>query len=220
MANIEFQRHPNSSHPIPDAKAGVKGEFGDLLQALLIEVMALANQLRRTAASVPDPACTQVGGWGVLQLLERQGPLTVPSIARYRTVSRQSTQTLVNRLESEGWVALATNPAHKRSGLVQLTEDGRHTLAAALARKPTSLLPQVPESRLISAARLLRQVRAALIAKNEARVDGAATDSRRRRAEKPPERTDRRGTEAPRTESPSQPEPVPSEESEFPLSLL
>lgn len=198
------------------------GQYRDKLQGLLREVTALANQLRR-AAAVPRPTCAQVGGWGVLQLLERQGPLTVPSIARYRAVSRQSTQTQVNRLVSEGLVALAANPAHKRSVLVQLTHHGRRVLAAAMARElpsSTALLSRVAESRLVSAARLLGQVREALMGKNLPAVEAAAKQSPQKRAAKPPESTDRRDTEPPGHESQNQPEPALSEESEFPLSLL
>jgi DNA-binding MarR family transcriptional regulator len=223
MTGTEFQSHSGSSHPIPDAKDGANGGSSDLLQTLLNEVVGLANQLRRMAAAVPDPPCSQVGGWGVLQLLERQGPLTVPSIARYRTVSRQSTQTLVNRLASQGWVASAPNPAHKRSGLVQLTDDGRRALAAATTRESPSsatLLPHVPESRLISATRLLRKVREAFAVKRQPSVEPAVTDAVHKRATKPPKRTDRRKPEPPRADSPNQSEPAMPEESEFPLSLL
>ena len=102
------------------------------LESLLVEVTALANQLRKTTALKPRHDNSPQGGWSILQTLGRLGPQTVPDIARTRALSRQNIQVLVNRLESQGYVAVTPNPAHKRSGLVELTEHGRRSLAAVM----------------------------------------------------------------------------------------
>lgn len=68
----------------------------------------------------------QAGGeWGVLKTLIRQGPHTVPDIARSRPVSRQHCQTIVNHLAEKGYVEFIENPRHKRSVLVRATRKGR-----------------------------------------------------------------------------------------------
>ena len=126
MATAEFQDRPTDVLPAENGQSTADAAFHDKLQVLFAEATALANQLRKTAASGPRQADSPGGGWSVLQVLGRLGPLTVPAIARNRTVSRQSIQTLVNRLEPHGCVALAANPAHKKSGLVHLTDIGRY----------------------------------------------------------------------------------------------
>lgn len=60
----------------------------------------------------------------VIEIVSRFGPLTVPQIARQRCTSRQNIQILVDRLEADGRVKLEGNPAHKRSALVCLTQQG------------------------------------------------------------------------------------------------
>lgn len=68
----------------------------------------------------------QAGGeWGVMKTLIREGPHTVPEIARSRPVSRQHCQTIVNHLAEKGFVEFVENPRHKRSVLVQVSKKGR-----------------------------------------------------------------------------------------------
>ena len=68
----------------------------------------------------------QAGGeWGVMKTLIREGPHTVPDIARSRPVSRQHCQTIVNHLYEKGLVEFVENPKHKRSVLVQVSKKGR-----------------------------------------------------------------------------------------------
>jgi DNA-binding MarR family transcriptional regulator len=194
------------------------------LQALFAEVTALANQLRKTAARVHREDNSPGGGWGILQVLERLGPQTVPGIARIRTLSRQNIQTLVNRLESHGYVALIANPAHKRSALVRLTDAGRILLATAGEREADSLerlRPQIPEARLLPTARLLRRLRL-LLTDTELPADesGGRRPSRERlRTLRKPAR--RRGPSPAPAESPEAPaESGLLDESEFPVNLL
>ena len=87
------------------------------IATLLSEVNALAIRLTQRT-DLP-----KAEHW-VLDIINRSGPLTVPQIARQRSTSRQNIQILVDRLEMDGRVALQGNPAHKRSALVCLTEEG------------------------------------------------------------------------------------------------
>jgi DNA-binding MarR family transcriptional regulator len=68
---------------------------------------------------------TAGGEWGILRLLVKDGPQTVPEMARSRPVSRQHCQTIANALEAQGLVEFIDNPKHKRSKLVRATKEGR-----------------------------------------------------------------------------------------------
>ena len=207
---------PHRTLSTPDARA--------TLQILFAEVAALANELRKAAAFVHRQDDSHPAGWGILQILDRSGPLTVPAIARIRALSRQNIQTLVNRLESQGYVGLAPNPAHKRSALVQLTDSGRSLVATVKQREAHSLqglLPHVSQARLVPAARLLRQLRALLAGKAllPAEIAVAHLPHKPVRALR---RSARRRKSAPVTAPPPLPPPEPAEpdEGEFPINLL
>ena len=67
---------------------------------------------------------TAGGEWGLLRGLVKDGPQTVPEIARSRPVSRQHCQTIINTLEAQGLVEFIDNPKHKTSKLVRATKKG------------------------------------------------------------------------------------------------
>ena len=193
------------------------------LESLLAEVTALANQLRKTTALMPRQDDSPQGGWCILQTLGRLGPQTVPDIARTRALSRQNIQILVNRLESQGYVAVTPNPAHKRSGLVELTDRGRGFLATVMEREANSLeglLPHVPQARLVPAARLLRRLRE-LLAGTELLP---TTTAEERPVPKPAtiqRKPARRRKAASETAALSAaPESIEPDEGEFPFNLL
>ena len=145
-----------------------EGGIGEGVQALLGEVNALAGQLRKPAAVTGGEDGLPPGARGILQVLGELGAQTVPGIARARGHSRQSVQMLVNRLQREGCVEMMSNPAHKRSALVCLTERGRVLLAKATEREMATLesrLSDISESRVSRACTLLRQIRCALAGK-------------------------------------------------------
>jgi DNA-binding MarR family transcriptional regulator len=68
---------------------------------------------------------TAGGEWGVLRTLVKEGPQTVPEMARSRPISRQHCQTICNALEQQGLVEFVDNPKHKKSKLVRTTRKGR-----------------------------------------------------------------------------------------------
>jgi len=80
-------------------------------------------------------------------------------------VSRQHIQALVNELAADGLVALADNPAHKRSHLVRLTPAGT-ALVDDMRRRETALLrrldPEATVAEVAEASRTLRRVREAI----------------------------------------------------------
>jgi DNA-binding MarR family transcriptional regulator len=132
------------------------------LEELFAEVNALANRLRKSG---DDGDTVQVAALSVLRILHRDGPLTVPEIARIRATSRQNIQILVNRLVAAGQAELRNNPAHKRSVLVQITVRGRDFLSSATEQETKSLArlwPGMSEAKVVSAAEALRQLRGLL----------------------------------------------------------
>jgi DNA-binding MarR family transcriptional regulator len=206
---------PNPDPTIPGAHAS--------LETLLAEVAALANLLRKKRALLPRQDDSPQGGWSILQTLGRLGPRTVPDIARSRALSRQNIQILVNRLESQGYVAVAPNPAHKRSCLVELTDRGRGLLATVIQREANSLeslLPHVPQTRLVPAARLLRRLRE-LLAGTALPPMAAPEEPPVPKPETMPRKPTRRRKATSDTAALSAaPESIEPDEGEFPLNLL
>jgi hypothetical protein len=82
-----------------------------------------------------------------------------------RFSSRQNIQILINRLQQEGLVEFVSNPDHKRSALVRLTNHGQAAIAEAgkvLAELNTKILPSFSQSELSSATEVLSKLRALL----------------------------------------------------------
>ena len=71
----------------------------------------------------------------VLDMLRREGPMTVPQMGRAQALSRQFVQRMVNDAAGRGFVEAVPNPAHRRSSLIQLTDPGRAAIAAVIARE-------------------------------------------------------------------------------------
>ncbi len=101
----------------------------------------------------------------LLRALGREGPRTVPQLARAGSVSRQHIQALVNVLDQAGYVERIPNPAHRRSPLLRLSPLGRQVVddvlggeAEAIAR----LRIAVGADELRRATEVLRAVAAAL----------------------------------------------------------
>jgi DNA-binding MarR family transcriptional regulator len=140
---------PSVEHPV-----GVK--------ALFAEVSSLAIRLKVAPVAAPGEDTFASGGLSVLHVLAEHGPQTVPQIARLRGTSRQNIQILVNRLETDGCVELSSNPAHKRSGLVQLTGPGRDLFGRAAEQEDrflAGLAGRVSAGEVASATSLLHQFR-------------------------------------------------------------
>lgn len=156
-------------------------EAGAALAALVDETAALSHRLRAAAEATYGEGEASAGRRGVLSSLARLGPQTVPQLARARPVSRQHIQLLVNALLDDGLVALAANPAHRRSHLVRLTVKGARRaeqVAALDARLLGEVASGLSATGLRAAAQTLRAVRSAF--EDEVRR-GPASAKRRRK---------------------------------------
>ena len=206
---------PNPTSTLPGARAS--------LETLLAEVAALANQLKKTMALMPQQDNSPQGGSSILHTLGRLGPQTVPDIARTRALSRQNIQILVNRLVSQGFVAVTPNPAHKRSGLIELTDRGRGLLATVMEQEATSLeslLPHVPQARLVPAARLLRRLRELLAGTAFPPAETDEAHPAHKPANMPRKPAHRRKVASETAKLPAATEPIETDEGEFPVNLL
>ena len=153
------------------------------LELLLSEVNALTLALKQVTR-LEDAGGLLSATQCVLRFL-REGPKTVPQIARVRGTSRQNMQILVNRLQREALVTLVSNPAHRRSALVELTEQGKRALASVTALQRDfahSMSPQCSQSEVRSAVALLRRLRESIVKLQNAPSVTAAARPQRKRA--------------------------------------
>lgn len=109
------------------------------VMSVLDEAVALYLRLRAVAEDIHGHGEISGAMRGVMRDLKKNGPQTVPRMARRRPVTRQHIQAIVNDLQRLGFVELAENPAHKRSRLVQLTPEGCEALLEIEAREKAAL---------------------------------------------------------------------------------
>lgn len=76
-----------------------------------------------------------VGVRSVLVLLHRYGPMTVPQMGRLMALTRQFVQRMANDAMERGWAEATPNPAHQRSSLIRITDEGVAVITAILARE-------------------------------------------------------------------------------------
>jgi DNA-binding MarR family transcriptional regulator len=117
--------------------------LADRLAEVYLVVGPLYRRVMRTVERAEPIEGLSVGVRAVLDLLARNGPMTVPQMGRAQSLSRQFVQRMVNDALAAGHVELVDNPAHRRSRLVQPTARGRAAIAAVTAREH-GLLRQVP----------------------------------------------------------------------------
>jgi len=202
----------------------VQDESNRQLDELLTEVSALAIRLKQDARRVQSSVNVPGGGHNVLRMLRLFGALTVPQIARLDSTSRQNIQTVVNRLEKQGCVESTPNPAHKRSGLLRLTDRGvaaSDVVSRNANEYQEKVLAHLSQSDLTRATELLRIIRntlceaAAPIAQNEPKnvvstqLSNQSQRTEGRSSKANPTRLD--GVQMPQTVF---------EENELPISLL
>jgi DNA-binding MarR family transcriptional regulator len=78
----------------------------------------------------------------VLEILHRDGAQTVPDIAAKLEIQRQYVQVMCNETLASGFVEQHTNPRHKRSPILALTDQG-HALIEMILSKELKLMVEV-----------------------------------------------------------------------------
>jgi DNA-binding MarR family transcriptional regulator len=103
-------------------------QFIGALRAAFFALRAISNQL------LADLDCTAAER-SLLEELDREGPQTVPDLARARAISRQTMQKTVDRLIARRWLVVQPNPRHQRSSLLALAPAGSRIFIEARARE-------------------------------------------------------------------------------------
>jgi len=121
MARGETRDRPEKAVGAPEAD-----ELAPALAAMISELLPVYARLKALGNQNWSKQGVQPGvRYSFLQLLAKEGSLTVPQIARMRGVSRQHIQELANEFSSDGLVEFLDNPKHRRSKLVGLTKKGQ-----------------------------------------------------------------------------------------------
>jgi len=118
------------------------GELARRLAEVYLLVGPLYRRVLRKVELGEEIEGIGAGVRAVLDMLRREGPMTVPQMGRAQALSRQFVQRMVNDAAERGFVEAVSNPAHRRSSLIQLTGPGRAAIAAVIAREH-GLLGQV-----------------------------------------------------------------------------
>ena len=106
----------------------------------------------------------------VLEILARDGPLTVPDLARHLEIQRQYVQVMVNETHVAGLTEKRANPRHKSSGLIALTARGSDMIdhvRRAEARLVADLSRRLEPRDIDAALSVARQCHSLLRHRNE-----------------------------------------------------
>lgn len=156
------------------------------VQAVVDEAIALFHWLEWVADQIYADEARGVARRWTLRRLHRYGPLTVPQLARARSMKRQSVQPVVDGLVAERLVEMLPNPAHARSKLAALTRRGIDVVERMDeidARVLRAVGRGLPREDLATTAATLRALRAGFEAETRWRTvlgDASGTDDSRR----------------------------------------
>ena len=103
--------------------------------AVTRKVRRVFQLLRRIGSALHADLGVNASQRAVMESLIREGPKTVPALARMRPVSRQHIQLVVNQLIANGLLKMRPNPEHKRSTFVTLTSRGEKMLKTMMSRE-------------------------------------------------------------------------------------
>ncbi len=100
-----------------------------LANNLFFRLYQCANMLHKTGSRAVEEEGLTTQQWAVLGALSRdkaKAGMSIGDLARYLMVSRQNLSGLISRMERDGHVGIAPDPADRRSRIVTMTESGRH----------------------------------------------------------------------------------------------
>ncbi|MFB6539924.1 MarR family winged helix-turn-helix transcriptional regulator [Streptomyces noursei] len=96
----------------------------ELLYDVIRRLRPLQRTIVRAAERTLDGTGLTAGERTLLDALRTHGPRTVPQLARSLDLDRQPVQRWVNHAAELGLVVTTANPAHRRSSLIRLTDEG------------------------------------------------------------------------------------------------
>ena len=128
-------------------------------EQLINEVRLLYQSMVQMGEQIHKDSTISMGMRAVLEYLDRNGPTTVPQMAKARRVTRQRIQALVNALLAEGLVEIQPNPASKRSPLVGLCETGAAKILQMREHEGRFMKVAISDKKLRDAAATLAVLR-------------------------------------------------------------
>jgi DNA-binding MarR family transcriptional regulator len=132
--------------PAPTARPA---DVAEMAARLRLSATRLARRLRQQADS--GFTLTQLSA---LAVIDGHGPLTLGALAELERVAPPSITKVVTKLEAEGLVERAIDPADRRVTYVTTTRAGRDLLAESRRRKTTWLTARIRELPADEQARL------------------------------------------------------------------
>ncbi len=132
-----------------------------VLAELLKEIRINYQLLKKGVEFVHKGSDLSVGVRGVIEILNDQGGMTVPHLAKIRHLSRQSVQVMVDQMIKSGWVVTKSNPFHKKSMIIELTDEGRKAyknMQEQEVKHMRKLEIDVPQKKLEEALKLMGHI--------------------------------------------------------------
>jgi len=125
------------------------------------DLMMVIGRMKRSARDSDGQGVHPGTEFAILDTIRRHGCDTVPEIAAWRGVARQSVQSVVNKLLDAGLIRQEENPGHKLSPILVLTNDGmKHyeEVRQEMYSKYIAARPQLAEGDLDAAARVVEAI--------------------------------------------------------------
>lgn len=107
---------------------------GAYFTKLILETFRLNGALNTAGDRLVGDLGLTSARWQVLGSM-RQGPVTVPEIARRMGLTRQNVQRIADCLVVDGFAATSVNPAHRRAKLYSLTPRGKTVMEEVMRRQ-------------------------------------------------------------------------------------
>lgn len=106
---------------------------GQALTGVILDLFRLDSLLMTAGDRLVAGLGLTSARWQILgAIVAAERPQPVAWLARDLGANRQNVQRIINDLEKAGLVAFETNPHHRRSQLVVLTERGKEAFTAAM----------------------------------------------------------------------------------------
>ena len=118
--------------------------------AVSVDVSLMASELRvvlgRLVRRLRAEHRFSLAHGAVLGRLDREGPLGTSDLAAAERIRPQSMAQTVSELETDGLIPRRPDPADGRRALLELTDQGRHTLEADRRARDGWLIQAIAES--------------------------------------------------------------------------
>jgi DNA-binding MarR family transcriptional regulator len=132
-----------------------------VLAELLKEIRVNYQLLKKGVEFVHKGTDLSIGVRGIIEILYDQGGMTVPHLAKIRHLSRQSVQVMVDQMIENGWVETKPNPFHKKSMIIELTDEGKKAyknMQEQEIKHMKKLDIDIPQKKLEEALKLMEHI--------------------------------------------------------------